>query len=55
MAELPMDPTLLVAVRAKLYAEVADFLYPKRKPVDVGVSEEGGVVIQLEMCGSFVT
>jgi hypothetical protein len=51
MAELAMDPTVPVAVRAKLYAELASFLYPKRKAVDTGLSPEDGISISLNLGG----
>lgn len=43
MAKLAMDSTQPAALRFRCLAELAQYVYPKRKPVDIAVEQDSVV------------
>ena len=46
MAKLAMDKKVAESVRAKLLSELANYVYPKRKAVEMDVPEESAQTVQ---------
>lgn len=49
MARIAMNPRVKVEVRARIYAELAQYVYPKRKAVEVGGLGESPLQTRLEI------
>ena len=52
MARIAMDPEIAPELRVRCFIELAQYLYPKRKPVDLVLPEDSATKIRVEFVES---
>jgi hypothetical protein len=52
LAKIAIDPETKLDLRVRCYAELAQFIYPKRKAVDLSSGEDRSVTVEIRHVGA---
>jgi hypothetical protein len=47
MAQLAMDPSNSPELRARMYAELAPYVFPKRKAIEHSAADDAGIIVRI--------
>jgi hypothetical protein len=47
MAEIAMDPSNSPELRARMFAELAPYVFPKRKAIEHSAADDGSIIVRI--------